>query len=234
MTSPEMMPDDDGGLQVRRLLRAAARGALATMLPDGTPYASLVLLALELDAAPLLLLSDLAEHSRNIARDPRISLLVDGTAGLADPLTGPRASLVGRARVVGDERLKARYVARHPSAATYAGFADFKLYRLAVERAHLVAGFGKIRWVEGTAIRLAGDCSALAAAEPEILAHMNRDHVVAIERMVGRGAGWRMTGIDPEGADFRRDGDIARIGFAAEVRTAGQARAELVRLARPG
>ena len=76
MTSPEMMPDDDGGLQVRRLLRAADRGALATMLPDGTPYASLVLLALDLDAAPLLLLSDLAEHSKNITRDQRVLPLV--------------------------------------------------------------------------------------------------------------------------------------------------------------
>ena len=72
----------------------------------------------------------------------------------------------------------------------------------------------------------------LAAAEPAILAHMNADHGEAIEHMVGRGPGWRMTGIDPEGADFRREGEIARVAFASEVRDAGQARAELVRLAR--
>ena len=95
-----------------------------------------------------------------------------------------------------------------------------------------MAGFGKIRWVEGRAIQLDGDLATLAAAEPAILAHMNADHAAAIEHMVGRGPGWRMTGIDPEGADFRREGDIARVGFASEVRDAGQARAELVRLAK--
>jgi putative heme iron utilization protein len=220
------------GGQVRRLLRALDRGALATNLADGGPYASLVLLALDLDATPLLLLSDLAEHSRNLARDGRACLLADGTAGLADPLTGTRASLVGRVAAAGDPRLLARYVARHPSAEAYAGFADFKLYRLDVERAHLVAGFGKIQWIEGAAIRLPG-AAALAEAEPAILAHMNADHGTAIETMVGRGPGWRMTGIDPEGADFRLGGDIARVDFASEVWNAAEARAELVRLARP-
>ena len=95
-----------------------------------------------------------------------------------------------------------------------------------------MAGFGKIRWVEGSAIRLEGDLATLAAAEPAILAHMNADHADAIEHMVGRGPGWTMTGIDPEGADFRHEGDIARVEFASEVRDAGQARAELVRLAK--
>jgi heme iron utilization protein len=224
--------DQEPGVQVRGLLRAADRGALATMLADGAPYASLVLLSLDLDATPLLLLSDLAEHSQNIAREPRVSLLVDGTAGLVDPLTGPRASLVGQAHIRRDERLVARYVVRHPSAAAYAAFADFKLYAIDIERAHLVAGFGKIHWVEGADVRLSGDCSALAAAEPEILAHMNRDHADAIARMLGRGPHWRMTGIDPEGADFRREGEIARLDFMTEVRDAQRARAELVRMAR--
>src|SRR5471032_190153 len=113
---------------VRALMRSADRATLATALADGAPYASLVLFALDLDATPLLLLSDLAEHSRNIARDARVSLLIDGTGGLANPLTGPRATLVGQVEIVADDRLMARYTARHPSAAAYAGFADFKLY----------------------------------------------------------------------------------------------------------
>jgi hypothetical protein len=225
---------------VRRLMRSCDRVVLATSLGDGGPYASLVLLALDLDATPLLLLSDLAEHSRNIARDCRISLLVDGTGGLADPLTGPRATLLGRAEVREDDRLLARFIARHPSAAGYATFADFRLYRLAVERAHLVAGFGRIRWMEGPEVLLTGDHRALAAAEPEIVAHMNEDHGAAVNRIVGReevggrGEGWRMTGIDPEGADFRRGGEIARSFFAIDVRDAGAARSELARLARAG
>jgi heme iron utilization protein len=222
------------GLTVRRLMRSCDRAALATSLIDGAPYASLVLFALDLDATPLLLLSDLAEHSRNIGRDCRVSLLIDGTGGLADPLTGARATLVGRAETVADDRLMARFIARHPSAAGFAGFADFKLYQMTPARAHLVAGFGRIRWVDGDEIILGGDCRALTAAEPSILAHMNADHCDAVNRIVGEGMGWHMTGIDPEGADFRRAGEIARAAFAIDVRDAGAARSELVRLARAG
>src|SRR2546430_14588473 len=135
------------GAAVRRMLRACDRAALATMLGDGAPYASLVLVALDLDATPLLLLSDLAEHSRNIVRDSRVSLLIDGTAGLADPLAGARATLLARAERVADERLMARFTARHPSAAQYARFTGFKLYRMGPARAHLAARLGRIRRV---------------------------------------------------------------------------------------
>lgn len=129
----------------RLLMRASVRATLATALADPGgpfPYASLVLVALDLDAAPLLLISDLAEHTKNLKRDPRASLLFDGTAGLADPLTGARVTVVGRAAPVADERLFTRYVARHPSAASYRDFHDFHIHRLEIERAHLVAGFG--------------------------------------------------------------------------------------------
>src|SRR5262249_48912732 len=146
--TPEMVEARDPATEkrlVRRLLRAADRGALGTIHAEGEPYASLVLVALDLDASPLLLLSDLAEHSHNIARDPRVSLLIDGTAGLTDPLSGPRATLLGRAVVVHERQLLARYLARHPSAEAYAGFSDFKLYRMEIERAHLVASYGLIR-----------------------------------------------------------------------------------------
>jgi len=205
------------GRQIRALARAADRAALATALPEGRPYASLVLLALDLDVTPLLLLSDLAEHSRNLAHDPRLALLIDGTAGLEDPLTGPRASLIGRAVPSSDRRLRARFIARHPSAEAYAGFADFKLYRVEPERAHFVAGFGRIRWVEAKDLRLTSDCSTLMEAEPGFIADFNRDGGAAAEKLLRRGAGWRMTGIDPEGADFRRKGETARLDFAAPV-----------------
>jgi len=83
------------GRTVRRLARSVDRAALATTLADGRPYASLVLLAWDFDGAPLLLLSDLAEHSRNLARDPRQALLIDGTGGLAD-VAAPQDELVER------------------------------------------------------------------------------------------------------------------------------------------
>ena len=121
--------------------------ALGTLI-QGAPYVSLVLTALDEQGAPLLLMSDLSQHSQNIAADPRVSLLFDGTAGLADRLTGERVSLIGAARIDDDAGLRALYVQAHPSAALYAGFGDFHLYRVTVERAHLVAGFGRIHWIE--------------------------------------------------------------------------------------
>lgn len=235
MAESEKAPD---GSDVRALMRAADRASLATTLADGSPYASLVLLALDLDATPLLLLSDLAEHSRNLARDSRLSLLIDATSGLDDPLTGSRASLIGRAQWVKDERLLARFTRRHPSSELYAGFGDFRLYRVSVERAHLVAGFGRIRWIDRLEIFLSGDAGALAAAEPSILAHMNSDHADAVNRMARRVGNaredWRMTGIDPDGADFRSGGETARRKFRAQIWDAGAARSELVHLAREG
>jgi heme iron utilization protein len=223
----------------RLLARRCTRGALATSL-NGAPYASLVLVTVDHDATPLLLLSDLAQHSRNIAFDPRVSLLLDATEGHPDPLTGPRLTLLGQARPTDDPRRLARFVAHHPTSAVYAGFRDFRLYRVAVERGHLVAGFGRIDWIEGQDYLFARDAGALAGAEPEILEHMNGDHADAIalyaNRLLGRaGAGWRMTGIDPEGIDLRCAGETARLDFAAPVATPiltpDAARGALVQLA---
>jgi putative heme iron utilization protein len=197
---------------------------------------SLVLFATDLDGSPLLLLSDLAQHSRNIRFDPRISLLVDATEGYPDPLTGPRLTLIGRAEAIDDPRRLGRFTARHPTSEIYSGFGDFRLYRAAVERGQLIGGFGQIQWIEGSDLTFAGDVSSLAAAEPGILKHMNDDHADAIgnsaRRLLGReGADWRMTGIDPEGIDLRSQTEIARIDFVAPVLTPEAARAALVQLA---
>ncbi|HWG78172.1 MAG TPA: DUF2470 domain-containing protein [Stellaceae bacterium] len=232
------MADEKAGspaATARRLMRSLDRATLATS-QDGWPYASLVLAAVDHDASPLLLLSDLAEHSKNLKRDARASLLFDGTAGRDDPLTGARVTVLGEARPVNDARLLARFTGRHPSAAGYAGFADFHLYRLDIARAHLVAGFGRIHSITAQALQSPA-APALAAAESDILAHMNDDHAEAIELYASRlaggsGSGWRMTGIDPEGIDLRRGGAVARLDFPAPVGDAEGARAALVRLAR--
>jgi hypothetical protein len=227
--------DRDRGAEARRLIRGRDHAALATSL-DGHPYVSLVAVACDGDATPLLLLSDLAQHTRNLAADPRVSLLYADSAGHADPLAGARLSLLGRADRVDDPAGASRFAGRHPVSATYAGFADFHLYRVVPERGHLVAGFGRIFWVAGEDLRFRGDGAALAAAESEIVAHMNDDHAAAVQLYAGsllrqRGTGWRMTGIDPEGLDLRRDGEVARLDFAAPVLTPVAARRMLVELA---
>lgn len=221
---------------VRRLIRSRDRAVLSTLHDGraGWPHGSLVLTACRHDASPLLLISDLAEHTRNIRNDPRVSLLFDGTEGLDDPLTGPRASVLGRAERTSDATARARFLARHPSAEIYSEFPDFHLYRVAMEAVHLVAGFGRIDWVPGDAVRV-GSSPALIEQEADIVAHMNDDHADAIQEyatvLAGvDGTGWRMTGCDSEGFDLRLGGETARIDFENPVKDGSDARSELVRL----
>lgn len=134
------------------LLRRPAAVALGTSL-DGVPYVSLVLSAPDADGSPLLLLSGLAQHSKNLAADPRLSLLFDGTAELEQRLTGPRLTVLGSAATRNDPAALARYVEAHPSAAGYAAFSDFQLYRVTVERGHFIAGFGRIEWLTAETLR---------------------------------------------------------------------------------
>jgi len=141
------MPEDNLSI-ARRLIAGASRAVLATRLPDEWPYASLVLVATDGAGLPLLLLSDLAEHSKNLKREPRASLLFDGTAGMAQPLEGVRLTLLGRIERADEDAVLARYVARHPDAANWARMSDFHIYRLRPTRAHLVAGFGRIAWID--------------------------------------------------------------------------------------
>jgi heme iron utilization protein len=214
-------------------MRAQPTTSLATLL-DGAPYNSLVLVAADHDATPLLLISRLAAHTKNIAADPRVALLFDGTSGLEEALTGPRVTVTGRVEPTSEPRHRARFLARHPSAARYADFADFAFYRVAVERAHLVAGFGRIHWIEAGAL-LGRLELALAEAEAGIVAHMNADHADAVRlyatMLLGEADGpWTMTGCDPEGADLRLGGRTARIAFEQPVTNPGRARSELIRL----
>jgi heme iron utilization protein len=226
-------------LIARGLVRAADRAALATIArrdtPEtGAPYASLVLVGADHDASPLLLISKLADHTKNIEQDPHVSLLFDGTAGLAEPLTGPRVTVQGTATITTEPRHRARYLARHPGAAMYADFKDFAFYRVSVTRAHLVAGFGRIHWLDGKDVTTAA-ADALMQSESGIIEHMNSDHADALQLyanvLLGKpGGGWVMTGIDPDGIDMRAGGTVARLPFVTTVRDSDTARAELVRL----
>ena len=135
----------------RRLMQAQKTAALGTIM-SGAPYVSLVLVAFDADGSPLLLLSRLAQHTKNLLTDPRVSLLFDGTAGVDDPLSGPRLTVIGHAASCTDPHALDRYLALHPSARSYAGFSDFGLWKVGIERGHSVAGFGKIQWLEAKAL----------------------------------------------------------------------------------
>lgn len=227
-------------VESRRLIRAAQRAALATIATKGKggvggpwPYTSLVLAACDHDISPLLLISDLADHTRNLRHNPRVSLLYDGTGGLDDPLSGPRVTLQGEAESIDKGPLLDRYLRRHPSAEVYAGFTDFHLFRVRPVRAHIVAGFGRINWIEAGELMLAADrCNTLAADETNALAQWNEKHAELFDAFARgllrmRGKGWRAVGLDPEGIDIRRGGTLARIEFRIPVDSAEAALAGL-------
>lgn len=211
------------GAEARALLRRARSAAFATALAadggDAWPYASLVTMACDADASPILLLSDLSDHTRNIRRDDRASLLIEAASNRANPQTGPRVTLLGRIVRTEDERHRRRFLARHPSAGLYAGFADFNVYRMVVERAHFVGGFGRALWLSPEDVLLAPSQAAAAAeAEPALLAEWQgprAEQVVraAEHRLARPGPGWRLAAIDPEGCDLRRRGTLSRLDF---------------------
>jgi putative heme iron utilization protein len=222
----------------RTLARRAFKGSLASLdSPSGSPYASLITVATDLAGAPIFLISTLARHTRNLVADPRASILIDGSGDLADPLQGARVSIQGRAEAVRDEAVKRRFLARHPEAAFYVDFPDFAFWRLNVEGAHYIGGFGRIVDLDQGDLLVSVDgAEPLAEAEAGIVAHMNEDHADAIELYAlaftgGDPGPWRMTGIDPEGCDIALGTDGRRIPFAKRVTMPGEARNELVRLA---
>ena len=134
--------------------------------------------------------------------------MFDGTAGLDSPLTGTRVTVLGTLTKTDDPALVARYTARHPESKMFAGFADFNLYEMAVERAHIVAGFGVIHWVDPADLLFdTFGFEDLAEAENDIVTHMNEDHADAVglyaTSLLGLDEGdWIMTGVDPEDATF--------------------------------
>ncbi|GAB2179623.1 hypothetical protein [Dongia sp. agr-C8] len=148
---------DDPAKDTRALIDGASSaylGSLAERSDAGGgsetfPFVSLVLPGRDGTGQPLLLLSDLSDHAKNLKRDPHASLLYDGTAGLAEPLTGARVTLIGRVVAADTPENRALYLAAQPSARGYAGFGDFHLYRFEIQEALLVAGFGRIHRIPG-------------------------------------------------------------------------------------
>jgi putative heme iron utilization protein len=146
-------PDGEPGLaEVRALLEAESVGLLSTISVHraGFPYGSLTPFALTAAGAPLLLLSGLAAHTKNLLADPRACLFVGDRTAAEDPLAGARASLLGRVVRVGEPEVadaRGRYIARHPRAEAYFQLKDFALWQLDVEEARLISGFGSMRWL---------------------------------------------------------------------------------------
>ncbi|HWL30952.1 MAG TPA: DUF2470 domain-containing protein [Xanthobacteraceae bacterium] len=229
--------DFDPKAAAKRLMREAREGALATLMAgSGDPYCSLVNVAAAADGSPLLLISQLAIHTRNIVADARVSLMLDERKE-GDPLQGARVMLMGRAARTDSADARRRYLAQQPEAELFAGFGDFAFYEIAVAGAHLVAGFGRIVDLAPTDLLtdLAG-ADALLAAEPDAVAHMNADHAHACRlyatKLLGAPDGdWRCVGCDPDGLDLQWQRMALRLSFPQRVTTPDALRAVLTQMA---
>lgn len=209
----------DNARAARRLIRLGDQAALATSR-EGRPYVSLVTYASDHAGRPILLLSGLSDHSKAIKADDRVALLVARTEGLANPQEGPRASLIGRALANDDPQARFRFLARHPQAARYADFPDFAFYSLAIERVHFVGGFARAVWLDWAKVALDDrTAQAFAAQEDTLIERANATlDATALARAQGwRGKGWRVAGLDADGAVLARGAQTARLLFAAPV-----------------
>jgi len=227
----------DKAVAARLLLNHQSVGVLSTHSVDveGYPFGSIVPYVLNYDGEPVMLISEIAQHTRNIKRNNKVSLTVfDRYAD--DPQAAGRLTWMGDAEPVNssDAEIRRRYLRYFPSAESYFETHDFSFYCIHLRRARFIGGFGQIFWVEADDMRLP---NPFRQSETGIIKHMNEDHQKALRHYCTALKGIEvqsvaMTGIDSEGFDFLADGRKLRIDFESPIGTVEEARAALVRLSR--
>lgn len=223
--------------EARKMLRAHRYGALSTLSKkfDGFPFGSITPYLVDHDGSLVILISGLAEHTRNILHDRRVSLITHDQRD-AQIQTQGRATLLGNAEKISDRNaVGARYLRYFPEAAAYFQMHDFSFFRIRPVALRYIGGFGRIHWVDIDQYVVPD--YPLIAQESDVVEHMNIDHLDTMrqyclhlhQREVLDVA---MLGIDCDGFDLRADGDVVRIDFPEPVHDAQQARTALVALAR--
>ena len=223
------------GGEARRFTRGQHSGVLSTISKrvEGFPFGSVAPFVLDHAGRPVILISTLAEHTKNIDADPRVSLIVQPYS--PDMQVTGRVTLLGRAEKLADKsELGPRYLRFHPQAADYFAMHDFSFYRIEPVRVRWIGGLGRIHWVEPADYLVAP--GALADQEAGILAHMNADHAENLRAYCRHVHGVDapdpdMIGIDPDGFDVATEGRMLRFEFDHSVTDAQAARAALVALA---
>ncbi len=219
----------------RRFLRAQRAGTLSTISARlaGHPFGSVVPFALDTHAQPVLLISALAEHTRNLTADPRASLVVHDY--VEDVQAGPRLTLVGDTTplAMGDAACE-RYLRRFPDAARLVALGDFSFCAIVTRELLFVQGFGRIDRIGADAF--APPPNEVAEAEPDILAHLNAEHpdtLLLFCRALGGVAAHaaHAIGVDCDGIDVRADGRLLRFDFDAPALDPTAVRAQLISVA---
>ncbi len=200
----------------RTLVEAHRQGMLSTIdAEEGTPYGSLVEYATLSDGRILMMLSDLATHTTNLASDSRASVLVAEGMGDAVALSQERVTLMGNVDELEEtDDLRTTYLEAHPHASGYIDFEDFQFYALSIERVRYIGGFGRMSWLPADEYKSAQPDPLLPHAD-DIIDHMNEDHADALVEMVHglKEETWAdrvvMTGVDRLGFDVAALGSMA-------------------------
>lgn len=234
----ENATEAEKAVPARLILRSAKTGALGTIDQNtGHPYVSYATIATDIYGAPVFLTSDLALHTQNIRKDPRISLMVYEAGYTGDPLALGRTSLVGSANFDVSELERQRYLNRNPEARGYAEFPDFHFFSMEIEMIHFVGGFGRIYQIDPQAFLISGDTSDhLGEAEADIIEHMNSDHsdtvqLFATKLLSAEPDNWQISGCDKEGCDLVAGGKTLRLAFSSPLESAKNTRHAFVELA---
>ena len=228
--------------EARTIAASTNTATLASLTATGDPWASYVTYGL-LDGAPVLCVSQMAEHGRNLAGDPRASIAIVAPATDSDPLAGARITLAGVVEhPTGDELAAARaaHIAAVPAAKYYVDYSDFTLWVLRVDRVRWVGGYGRMDSASG-ADYLAAQPDPVTPAAARAIAHLNADHADALVSMTRAFGGYPdtdravCTGIDRYGLDVRvhtpRGVAYTRVGFPKPLTSAEQLRSVTAELA---
>ncbi|WP_163832619.1 HugZ family pyridoxamine 5'-phosphate oxidase [Spartinivicinus ruber] len=232
-----MSKKEQAAKAARQLLLNQYHGVLATQslsLP-GYPFGSVVPYCLDGKGHLVMLISRIAQHTKNIEADNKVSLTVT-EADIDDIQTGARLTWVGDAYQVNDPLLAERYYAFFPQARGYHQTHDFDFYVIELVRARFIGGFGEIYWLEPELLIKSNPF--FGEVEQGMVQHMNQDHTKAMETYCQKadiklpeGITPQMAGIDSEGFNLRITDKIVRIPFAETVDTPQQVRQQLVALA---
>ena len=250
----------------RNLMRSSSRGYLATNMSENLkkkktslkvehiiPYVTFVMTAFDYDGSPLLLLSDLSEHTKNIDGNNIVSILFyeeqKNTSDFPvfenenfkklnnyyeDPMSRPRLTVIGKLKKSFQAEHKNRFLKRHPASNLYANFKDMNIYKLDIINAHLTGGFAKVQWFEKNEM-LYNDFLGFKEVEGQVIDHMNKEHKESLELYAkvlseNDSKDIKLVGIDPEGFDMRLTEKLIRFNFTVPLKKASELRKVFVKL----
>ena len=221
-------------IAARTLFLKEGFGVLSTISLDvpGYPFGSIVPYCVDEFCRPLIYISQIAQHTKNIVADPRVSLTVmERNVNSGDVQAHGRVTCIANARSIENHEsaIRERYFRYFPSSRQYDQTHDFAFFRLELVRVRFIGGFGQIYWVEPDEFVTQNPFSF--QQELRIIEHMNKDHADAL-RQYADGASAVMTGIDAEGFDLLVSDNKVRLEFDTPVQDMQQARQALIALAK--